>query len=170
MVLAEYRGYDGLGGSPTYAATALDALVTFDAAAAHLGADRSSFVIFGHSLGSAVAAELAASAGAKALVLESPFTSARDMVARWPVVGFRVGWSLVSRVHYDTVACVRNLNAPVFVAHGKRDVVVPPRMGREIFSAAKHPGQLLMVSEAGHNDVPEVGGEAYWNWLAAAVL
>jgi fermentation-respiration switch protein FrsA (DUF1100 family) len=169
VVLAEYRGYDGVGGSPTYAATAMDARATLEAASAHLEVDRSSFVIFGHSLGSAVAAELAASAGAKALVLESPFTSARDMVARWPVVGFRVGWSLVSRVHYDTVARVRDLDVPVFVAHGERDVVVPPRMGRAIFSAAKNPGRLLMVPEAGHNDVPEVGGEEYWNWLAAAV-
>src|SRR5258708_18460341 len=117
VVLAEYRGYDGLGGSPTYAATALDALVTLDAAAAHLGADRSSFVIFGHSLGSAVAAQLAASAGAKALVLESPFTSARDMVARWPAVGLRGGWALVSRVHYGTGAGVRNLNPPGFLRH-----------------------------------------------------
>jgi uncharacterized protein len=169
VVLAEYRGYDGVGGSPTYAATAIDARATLEAAGTHLGVDRSAFVIFGHSLGSAVAAELAASVGAKALVLESPFTSARDMVARWPVVGFRVGWSLVSRVHYDTAARVRDLKAPVFVAHGERDVVVPPRMGREVFSAAKNPGQLLMVPEAGHNDVPEVGGEAYWRWLGEAV-
>jgi fermentation-respiration switch protein FrsA (DUF1100 family) len=169
VVLAEYRGYDGLGGSPTYAGTAMDARATLEAAAAYLGVDPSAFVIFGHSLGSAVAAELAASAGANALVLESPFTSARDMVARWPVVGLRVGWSLVSRVHYDTVARVRELDAPVFVAHGERDVVVPPGMGREIFSAAKNPGQLLMVPEAGHNDVPEVGGEAYWRWLGQAV-
>jgi uncharacterized protein len=169
VVLAEYRGYDGVDGSPTYAATAIDARATLEAASAQLGVDPSSFVIFGHSLGSAVAAELAAAMGAKALVLESPFTSARDMVARWPVVGFRVGWSLVSRVHYDTVARVRDLDIPVFVAHGERDMVVPPRMGRAVFAAAKVPGQLLMVPKAGHSDVPDVGGEQYWAWLAAAV-
>lgn len=169
VVLAEYRGYDGVGGSPTYAATAMDARATLEAASAHLGVDPSSFVIFGHSLGSAVAAELAAVVGAKALVLESPFTSARDMVARWPVVGFRVGWSLVSRVHYDTVARVRDLDIPVFVAHGERDVVVPPRMGRAVFAAAKVRGELLIVPKAGHSDVPDVGGERYWGWLAAAV-
>jgi pimeloyl-ACP methyl ester carboxylesterase len=169
VVLAEYRGYDGVPGSPTYAATAMDAQATLEAASAHLGVPASSFILFGHSLGSAVAAELAASAGAKVLVLESPFTSARDMVARWPVVGVRVGWHLVSRVHYDTVARVRDLDVPVFVAHGERDVVVPPRMGRRVFAAAKVPGQLLMVPGAGHSDVPDVGGENYWRWLATAM-
>jgi pimeloyl-ACP methyl ester carboxylesterase len=169
VVLAEYRGYDGVGGAPTYAATAIDAKATLEAASTHLGVDPSSFVMFGHSLGSAVAAELAASVGAKSLVLESPFTSARDMVARWPVVGFRVGWSLVSRVHYDTVARVRDLEVPVFVAHGERDVVVPPRMGRAVFAAAKVQGELLMVAKAGHSDVPDVGGEKYWSWLGGAV-
>jgi fermentation-respiration switch protein FrsA (DUF1100 family) len=169
VVLAEYRGYDGSGGSPTYAGTAMDARAALEAASAHLGVDQSSFVLFGHSLGSAVAAELAASAGAKALILESPFSSARDMVARWPVVGFRIGWSLVSRVHYDTVARVRDLNVPVFVAHGERDAVVPAWMGRQVFSAAKVPGQLLLVPGAAHSDVPEVGGEEYWRWLAAGL-
>src|SRR4051812_40269178 len=136
VVLAEYRGYDSLPGTPTYAASAIDAQATLAAASAHLGVPASSFVLYGHSLGSAVAAELAAQTGVKALVLESPFTSARDMVARWPVVGLRLGWSLISRVHFDTVARVRGLDVPVFVAHGERDLVVPPRMGRAVFAAA----------------------------------
>lgn len=170
VVVAEYRGYDGLSGAPSYAGIALDALAALEASAAHLKVDRSAFVMFGHSLGSAVAAELAASAGAKALVLQSPFSSARDMVARWPVVGFRLGWSLLARVHYDTVARVRDLDVPVFVAHGERDVVIPARMGRQVFAAARVPGQLLTVPEATHNDLPDVGGEDYWRWLEAATV
>jgi fermentation-respiration switch protein FrsA (DUF1100 family) len=170
VVLAEYRGYDGMPGQPTYAATSMDAHATLAAASAHLGVPASAFALFGHSLGSAVAAELAASAGAKVLILESPFTSARDMVARWPGgLGLRLGWSLVSRVHFDTVARVRNLDVPVFVAHGERDLLIPARMGREVFAAAKAKGELLVVPKASHSDVPEVGGEAYWEWLAAAL-
>ena len=169
VVLAEYRGYDGAAGVPTYAATAVDAQATLEAASAHLGVDPSSFVLFGHSLGSAVAAELASKAGAKVLVLESPFSSARDMVARWPVVGFRLGWSLVSRVHFDTVARVQELEVPVYVAHGELDLVVPARMGRQVFAAARAPGRLLLVPGASHSDVPEVGGETYWGWLADAI-
>jgi uncharacterized protein len=169
IVLAEYRGYDGLGGSPTYAATQVDAQAVLEAASDHLKVDQKAVLIYGHSLGSAVATELAASGKGRALILQSPFTSARDMVSRWPVVGFRVGWSLVSRVHFDTLARVSDLSIPVHVAHGERDLVVPVRMGRAIFAAARVPGKLLIVQNAGHNDVAEVGGDQYWRWVAEIV-
>ena len=57
----------------------------------------------------------------------------------------------------------------MWVAHGDRDLVIPVRMGREVFAAARHPGELLIVPGAGHNDVAEVGGEAYWGWLTRAL-
>jgi uncharacterized protein len=169
IVLAEYRGYDGLNSSPTYAGTQLDAEAALEAASAHLGVEANDFFIYGHSLGSAVATELAAKGKGKALILQSPFTSARAMVARWPVVGFRVGWSLVSRVHFDTLSLVRNLEIPVHVAHGERDMVIPVWMGKAIFAAARVPGKLLIVRTAGHNDVAEVGGEDYWRWVSEIV-
>jgi uncharacterized protein len=170
VVLAEYRGYDGMPGNPTYATTSMDALATLAAASAHLGVPPTSFALFGHSLGSAVAAELAASAGAKVLILESPFTSARDMAARWPGgSGLRLAWSFISRVHFDTAARVRNLDVPVYVAHGERDRLIPVRMGRAVFAAAKVKGELLIVPGAGHSDVPDVGGKRYWEWMAAAL-
>jgi fermentation-respiration switch protein FrsA (DUF1100 family) len=169
VVLAEYRGYDGLGGSPTYPGVALDARAALDATSSHANVESSRIILFGHSLGSAVATELAATTPIASLILQSPFSSARDMVARWPVVGFRSGWSLISRVHYDTIRNVRELDAPVFVAHGGRDLVVPARMGRAVFSAARNPGRLLLIPSAGHNDLPEVGGEVYWSWLAEAL-
>jgi len=168
VFVAEYRGYDGVEGSPTYEGARLDAEALHAEVVRRTGVGVSECVLYGHSLGSAVAAELAAAKGCRSLALESPFTSARDMVARWPVVGFRVGWSLVSRVHYDTVARVRELAAPVHVAHGERDLVVPVRMGRAVHAAARVKGGLLIEARAGHSDVPEVGGERYWAWLAHA--
>lgn len=169
VVLAEYRGYDGIGGTPTYEGAGLDAKAALQATCTRFAIDESRLVLFGHSLGSAVAAELADASRPKSLVLQSPFSSARDMVSRWPVVGFRTGWSLISRVHYDTVGRVRALDTPVYVAHGEQDRVVPVRMGREVFAAARRPGRLLSLAAAGHNDVPEAGGEAYWSWLAEAL-
>jgi fermentation-respiration switch protein FrsA (DUF1100 family) len=165
IVLAEYRGYDGLEGAPTYAGTQLDAAAVLEAASSHLGLPPNDFFIYGHSLGTAVATELGSSGKGRALILQSPFTSARDMVARWPVVGFRVGWSLVSRVHFDTLARVRTLDIPVHVAHGARDMVIPVWMGKAIHAAARVPGKLLVVDRAGHNDVAEVGGKEYWDWV-----
>jgi pimeloyl-ACP methyl ester carboxylesterase len=129
----------------------------------------SNVVFFGHSLGSAIAAELAATIHPHALVLQAPFSSARAMASRMIVPGLRAFFRLISRVHFDTLARVAGTTAPVWVVHGDRDVVVPVRMGREVFAAAACPGELLIVRGAGHNDVAEIGGTAYWSWLTRAV-
>lgn len=78
-------------------------------------------------------------------------------------------WPIISRVRFDTVARVRALASPVWVAHGDEDIIIPVRMGREVFSAAAHRGELLIVHGAGHNDVPTVGGADYWAWFARAL-
>jgi uncharacterized protein len=58
---------------------------------------------------------------------------------------------------------------PVSVAHGKRDRLVPFRMGIDVYETAKRKGQLLLVDNAGHNDVADVGGDEYWRWVTAAL-
>lgn len=170
VLLAEYRGYGGIPGRPTYAAAASDALGALAYARAVLRATR--VILFGHSLGSAVASDVAAasdSAPPAALVLQAPFTSAREMAARMLVPPFPWLWSRISRVHYDTRGIVAKLDTPVWVAHGSRDVVIPVRMGRQVYDAARRRGELLIIDGAGHNDVADVGGERYWRWLVAAV-
>ena len=129
-------------------------------------------VLYGHSLGSAIATELAGfmqSRPPAALVLQSPFTSAQAMAARMLVPPIPGLWRLIARVHYDTRRAVGSLAIPVHVAHGTRDVVIPVRMGRAVFAAAKRPGALLLVEGAGHNDVADAGGRDYWRWLTTAV-
>jgi hypothetical protein len=169
VVLAEYRGYDGLSGTPSYASSERDARAALDFVTESLNVSPSNVVLFGHSLGSAIAAELGAAAGGRALILQAPFTSARDMAGRMSVPGLRWLFRLISRVHFDTEARARAIATPVWVAHGDRDLVVPVRMGRQVFAAAAHPGELLIVTGAGHNDVAEIGGPAYWLWLVRAV-
>ena len=172
VFVPEYRGYAGIPGSPSYAHAALDARGALRYAQ-HLVPPNGHIVFYGHSLGTAIATELAAwmrPDAPSALVLESPFTSALDMAARMLVPPIPGLWKRISRVHYDTRALVSQLDCVVWVAHGTRDVVIPARMGRQVFAAARHPGALLIVDGAGHNDVPEVGGERYWSWLSAAVL
>ena len=57
----------------------------------------------------------------------------------------------------------------MWVSHGTRDLIIPSRMGQRVYAAAAHKGELLLVPGAGHNDVPEAGGDAYWRWLARAL-
>lgn len=168
VILAEYRGYDGLAGMPSYAGSARDALAALDFVRDSLGVASDRLVLFGHSLGSAIAAELASTAGPRALILQSPFTTAQDMARRMFVPGLNALWKLISRVHFDTLARVKTLAMPVSVVHGDRDLIIPDWMGRAVYDAAKEKGELLIVHGAGHNDVPQLGGEAYWSWLTRA--
>lgn len=172
VVLPEYRGYAGLPGAPTYPGSALDARAALAATLAHLPA--TDVALYGHSLGSAVAGELAAAMAADrrpptALALESPFTSARAMARVLVHEGMERWWQRISRVHFDTEARVAALDVPVAVAHGALDLIIPASMGRRVHAAARRPGELLVVPRAGHNDVVESGGEAYWTWLARAL-
>jgi pimeloyl-ACP methyl ester carboxylesterase len=190
VFLAEYRGYGGLGGEPTYEALQSDARAAWQAVQQlgdeHLASYTRSFALFGHSLGSGVATELASEiegrsdvVGAEetpsaantvtALVLQSPFTSARDMARIVSTRPVQFLWKVISRVHYDSRARLQRLVAPVWVAHGLRDWLVPVSMGRELFALARVPGRLLIIDSAGHNDVAEIGAEHYWTWLNDAL-
>ena len=169
VVIPEYRGYDGLAGKPTYAGSARDARAALTYLRDSVGIPQSNIVYFGHSLGTAIAVELASAQPPAALVLQAPFSSARSMASRMFLPGLTAFWTLVSRVHFDTVQRVRTLAPPVWVVHGDRDFVIPVTMGREVFSAARHKGELLIVHRAGHNDVADVGGDAYWDWLGRSL-
>ena len=169
-MLAEYRGYMGLENRPTYETIALDGQAALRIATDTLGASLDRIAYYGHSLGSAVAAELAVEHRPRVLLLESPFTSAQDMAAviagSWLTSGL---WRLISRLHFDTVRIVASLNAPVSVIHGDRDRVIPSRMGKTVYDAAKIKGEWLLVPKASHSDVEEVAGEEYWSWFAKAL-
>jgi fermentation-respiration switch protein FrsA (DUF1100 family) len=174
VLIPEYRGYSGIPGSPTYESASADARGALVYAIDSLHA--AEIVLFGHSLGSAVATELAAhmqserGVRARALVLQSPFTSAMEMAARMLVPPIPWLWNRISRVHYDTRKVVARLDVPVHVAHGTRDLNIPSRMGIQVFRAARIPGELLLVPTAGHNDVADVGRERYWQWISAAIV
>jgi len=169
VFLAEYRGYMSLGGSPTYASSKLDARAAYDHLRITFGVDRTQVAFFGHSLGSAVATELAEAHPPRVLLLQAPFSSARAMarlIVYPPVV---LVWRAISRIHFDTQRAVAELDVPVSVVHGKRDRIVPVRMGVDVYQAAKKRGELLIVDQAGHNDVTDVAGEQYWRWFRKAL-
>jgi len=170
VLIPEYRGYDGLAGAPTYLGSAYDARAALSFAQESLNASSQQLVYFGHSLGTAIATELALVEMPRALVLQAPFSSARAMSRRLAVPWVTAFWRFISRVHFDTIAAVAALETPVWVSHGDADRVIPVSMGREVFAAARVRGELLIVSGADHNNAEEMGGRAYWRWLTRAVL
>src|SRR5262249_49145546 len=140
VMIPEYRGYDGLGGPPTYLGAARDARAAPDYLRRTVGIAPGNIGYFRHSLRTAIAVELAAAEPPRVIVLQSPFSSARDMGARMFLPGLTAFWSLVSRVHFDTVERLRPMASPVWVVHGDNDFVIPVSMGREVFAAARHKG------------------------------
>lgn len=178
VLLAEYRGYGGLAGVPSYAGVQRDARAAWQAAIqlAHAnGHSHPRLALFGHSLGSAVATELAAEVhvthpgSVVVLVLQSPFTSAREMARIVSTRPVQLLWRLISRVHYDSRSHLETIDTPVWISHGERDWLVPVAMGRELFARARAPGELLIVHDARHNDVDHVGRDAYWRWIFCAL-
>ena len=170
VMVLEYRGYMGLSGKPSYRGSQLDADAAYQYARNTLGFPDDRLAYFGHSLGTAIAAELADRHRPAALILQSPFTSARDMAKI--VVGRRpsdITWNLISRLHFDTETRVASIDAPVSVSHGNRDRLIPPEMGKRVFAAAKLKGAWVLVPEASHNNVEQAAGEEYWRWMESAL-
>jgi fermentation-respiration switch protein FrsA (DUF1100 family) len=160
-LLFDYRGYGQSEGSPDEEGTYRDARAAYRWLGSRgVGPER--IVLFGESLGSAVALQVAVEAEARALVLESPFTSIPDMARA--VYPFLPLWPFV-RTRYDNLTKVPRIRAPLLVLHGDRDEIVPFAQGRRVFEAAPAPKRFFAIPGASHNDTYVVGGEAYWRVL-----
>jgi len=170
VMLAEYRGYMGLPGRPTYEGSREDSEAAYRYAIDHFGVRPDRIAFFGHSLGTAIASELAQRHRPVALLLQSPFTSARDMAAiiagHWTT---SLTWRFVSRVHYNTLDIVRSIDVPVSVIHGGKDRVIPSRMGKAVYDAARVKGEWGFIPEGTHSDLPIRGGDAYWDWIVSSL-
>jgi alpha-beta hydrolase superfamily lysophospholipase len=149
MVLVEYRGYGrSRGTSPTEEGLYLDALAVLDALAARgVGAPR--VVLWGQSLGTGVAAEMARRGRGARLVLVAPYTSTVDMAAR--IVPFLPA-SLVMVDRFDTLAKAPEIAAPTLVVHGDIDDVIPFEQGERVSRGLPH-GTLLKVPEGRHDNL-----------------
>jgi fermentation-respiration switch protein FrsA (DUF1100 family) len=164
VLLFDYRVYGRSEGAPDEEGTYRDARAAWQWLVAR-GQPPERIVIFGESLGSAVALQLALDTNgtAHALVLESPFASIPEMARA--VYPFLPVWPLV-RTRYDNVGKVGRLRVPLLVVHGDRDEVVPFAQGRRVFDAAPEPKRFYAIPGASHNDTYLVGGDAYWRVLA----
>ena len=163
VFIFDYRGYGRSEGSPTEKGTYLDAAAALEYLHSRGDVDPGRLVLFGRSLGCAVAAELASQFEVQGVVLESPFTSIRAMAKR--AYPFLPGIGSFVRTRYDTLAKVPGIRAPVMVLHGDQDDIAPFDMGEAVFEAAKPPKRFYRIEGAGHNDTYAVGGDPYYRAL-----
>jgi hypothetical protein len=153
VLLLEYRGFGGNPGRPSEAGLVIDAHAGL-AALVEMGFPLSAIVVWGESLGTGPAVQLAVEHQVGAVMLESPFTSIAD-IARLRYRLFPVDWLLLDR--FDSLRRISNLRAPVLVMHGALDQIVPVAMGRAVHAAAPEPRQLWIAPHAGHLDLVEAG-------------
>jgi uncharacterized protein len=152
-LMLEYRGYGGNPGTPSERGLYADA----EAAATFLENEAippHRVVLWGESLGSAVAVHLAAERPVAGVVLEAPFTSVAAVAQLHYAF---VPAAMLVRDRFDSLSRIGRIAAPLLVLHGGRDRVVPIRLGRSLFDAASEPKEGWFVPEAEHEDLAAFG-------------
>ncbi len=158
VFVAGYRGYGRSEGKPSESGLFLDARAAWNDVAATGGTRPEDVVIFGKSLGGAVAVDLAMEVDAAGLIVESSFTSIPEMAGRhYPFVP-----RFLIRTRMNSLAKIPFVTSPKLFIHSKTDEVVPFELGRKLFEAASEPRLFHEVLGAGHNETWLVGGEDYF--------
>lgn len=156
VLLTDYRGYGGNPGTPTESGLFIDSRGARAYLATRHDVDMSRVIYFGESLGTAVAAELAAAHPPLALILRSPFASMADIGQHhYPMLPVR----LLLRDRFATTDFVRRVSVPLLVIAGGRDAIVPLEHSRRLYDAANHPKTLIIINNADHNDYDLLAGE-----------
>jgi fermentation-respiration switch protein FrsA (DUF1100 family) len=162
IFIFDYRGYGLSGGRPSEAGTYRDGVAALEQLAEKIGSRRPPSVLFGRSLGAAVAVEMATLFPTDGLILESPFLSIREM-ARVIFPRLPIGSLLTTR--YNVHEKIKSIKVPLLVLHGDRDDIVPFEHGQMIFEAAPEPKRFFKIAGAAHNDTYAVGGRGYFQQL-----
>ncbi len=149
VLLVGYRGYGGNGGRPSEEGLFSDGRAALDFLAAR-GVPDGRIALYGESLGSAVAVQMALEQRIGAVVLEAPFTSAADVGAHhYPVLPVRV----LIKDRMASIDKIGDIGAPLLIVHGDADRTVPARFGRALLAAAGEPKEGVFIPGAGHEDL-----------------
>lgn len=145
VFLFDYRGYGNSRGRPSEAGLYRDARAAYEVVRARYDdVEDPPVVVYGCSLGGAVAVHLASERKARALIVESTFTSIQEM-AKWqyPRVPF---FSKLLWYRFDNLRNIRHVRVPLFISHSRGDEIIPYEMGRRVFEAAPEPKQFFETS------------------------
>ena len=164
VLLFDYRGYGKSTGKPTEQGLYQDALAMYEWLITERKVSAERVVVFGRSLGAAVAGDIARQRRAAGMILEGAFPSMQAMADHhyW---GLPAQWFVNAK--FDLHKKLSNVKIPLLIIHGERDTIVPIQLGKQVYEAAQKPKMWYTVSGAGHNDVPFVGGEPYFRQIVS---
>lgn len=162
VFIFDYRGYGRSTGWPSEAGIYRDGLAAYDYLVQQAGIPPDDIIAFGRSLGAAVALEVALQREVRSLIMESAFTSTRDMAKTMPLFGLLAP---LFPAHYNNLGKISGIRVPKLLIHGRDDEIVPYTMLERLFASASAPKYLYAIDGAGHNDTYTVGGQRYFDNL-----
>lgn len=161
LLLIDYHGYGKSGGSPHEAGLYADGRAALRWLEDQ-GVPAGDTLIFGKSLGGAVACDIARGRTIKGLLLESTFTSLASVARNlFPFAG---GYTPDERV-YNSIEKLPEIRCPLLVIHGDADMLIPVEEGLALYEAANRPKELFIIPGAGHNDVSLSAGARYGSFI-----
>lgn len=148
MLMMTYRGYGGSSGKPSEKANVADAMRAYERLRG-MGVAAADIVVYGESLGTGVAVQVAARFDVGGVVLDAPYTSIVDVAEEvYPLLPSR--WLMTDR--YETLRHLPRVAAPMLIIHGEADRVIPVEMGRKVAAEARGPVEIATFPGAGHSD------------------
>ena len=167
VLLIDYRGYGkSEGGFPSETSVYTDAQTAWNYLI-QKGYRPEQIMIYGHSLGGAVAIDLAVkNPQAKGMIVDGSFTSISELASREPK--YRVfPIDLLIHQRIDSIAKVNSLKTPVLYIHGTADEIIPVAMGQRLYEATPSRKQLMLVPNAGHNNTAATNEANYANAISS---
>jgi len=160
VFIIDYRQFGKSEGKISEQGTYLDARAALSYLHSRKDIKNEKIIFFGRSLGSAVAVELAVKKKCCALILETPFTSIKEMGKKlYPFLPF----TIFLRTKYDSLSKIRDIKVPTLIMHGDKDELVPIEQGKMLYEKANEPKEFYTIPGAMHNDTHIVGGEEYFD-------
>lgn len=159
VLVIDYRGYGLSEGRATEAGVYADARAGLDHLIGQRGFPENRIIVFGRSLGGAVAVDLAQDRELAGVILESTFPSVADVVSNGP--GGALFGALAGQ-RFDSASKIGRIRAPLLYFHGDRDEIIRYELGRQLFDIAPEPKAFETIHGAGHNDLTQVGGRPYF--------
>ena len=146
FLIVAYRGFSGNQGKPNELGLYEDARSTLDWLKIK-GVKEINLILYGESLGTAVAIEIAQNKDLAGIILESPFTSMVELAQKYyPVLPVK----FLLKDKYETIKKLPNINSPLLVLHGKLDNIVPFSMGKKLFEKANEPKFKYFIDDDEH--------------------
>ena len=166
VFIFDYRGYGKSSGRPSEKGLYKDGLAAYEYLVRERHIPPDQIIPFGRSIGAAIAIEVALKKDVRSLIIESAFTSTKDM-AKTMFLFYLFSYFLPA--NYNNLEKIAHVNVPKLIIHGEGDEIVPFSMGKKLFSASNDPRHFYRIKGAGHNDTYIVGGKEYFQTLAAFV-